>query len=103
DALPIFKRRGYIAAPQMASLLQAIIDDPSPGPSIERAGRPAGSPAMQIDAAKRAAALREADGLSGGRSADLFRGVRALGRAALPRGGPRTARLHGPVSARCEW
>src|ERR1700689_3147341 len=31
----IVKRQGYLAPDEMASLLQAIIDDPSPGPSVE--------------------------------------------------------------------
>ena len=31
----IAKRRGYLAPDEMASMLQAIIDDPTPGPSIE--------------------------------------------------------------------
>jgi uncharacterized protein len=34
DGSEIVKRRGYIPPEQMASLLQAIIDDPSPGPSV---------------------------------------------------------------------
>ena len=34
DGSEIVKRQGYMAPPQMASLLQAIIDDPSPGPSV---------------------------------------------------------------------
>jgi uncharacterized protein len=34
DGTEIVKRRGYIPPEQMASLLQAIIDDPSPGPSV---------------------------------------------------------------------
>jgi hypothetical protein len=34
DGTEIVKRRGYIPPPMMASLLQAIIDDPSPGPSV---------------------------------------------------------------------
>ena len=34
DGSEIVKRRGYIPPIRMASLLQAIIDDPSPGPSI---------------------------------------------------------------------
>jgi len=34
DGTEIVKRRGYIPPQQMASLLQAIIDDPSPGPSV---------------------------------------------------------------------
>jgi uncharacterized protein YyaL (SSP411 family) len=37
DGSEIVKRRGYIAPAQMASLLQAIIDDPSPGPSVTAA------------------------------------------------------------------
>jgi uncharacterized protein YyaL (SSP411 family) len=34
DGSEIVKRRGYIPPNPMASLLQAIIDDPSPGPSV---------------------------------------------------------------------
>ena len=34
DGTEIVKRRGFIPPGQMASLLQAIIDDPSPGPSV---------------------------------------------------------------------
>jgi uncharacterized protein len=34
DGNEIVKRRGYLPPGQMASLLQAIIDDPSPGPSV---------------------------------------------------------------------
>ncbi len=34
DGTEIVKRRGFIPAPMMLSLLQAIIDDPSPGPSV---------------------------------------------------------------------
>ncbi len=34
----IVKRRGYIPPREMASMLQAIIDDPSPGPSVEPEG-----------------------------------------------------------------
>jgi uncharacterized protein len=37
DGSEIVKRRGYIPPEQMASLLQAIIDDPSPGPSVRAA------------------------------------------------------------------
>src|ERR1700691_3673755 len=37
DGTEIVKRRGYLPPQQMASLLQAIIDDPSPGPSVESA------------------------------------------------------------------
>jgi thioredoxin-related protein len=31
----IVKRQGYLAPDEMASMLQAIIDDPTPGPSVE--------------------------------------------------------------------
>jgi len=34
DGSEIVKRRGYLPPGQMASILQAIIDDPSPGPSV---------------------------------------------------------------------
>lgn len=34
DGTEIVKRRGYIPPPQFAALLKAIIDDPSPGPSV---------------------------------------------------------------------
>lgn len=34
DGSEIVKRRGYLPPGEMASLLQAIIDDPSPGPSV---------------------------------------------------------------------
>jgi uncharacterized protein YyaL (SSP411 family) len=34
DGTEIVKRRGFIPPEQMASLLQAIIDDPTPGPSV---------------------------------------------------------------------
>ena len=32
----IVKRQGYLAPDEMASMLQAIIDDPTPGPSVTR-------------------------------------------------------------------
>ncbi len=35
DGQEIVKRRGYLAPLEMISLLRAIIDDPSPGPSVE--------------------------------------------------------------------
>src|SRR5271154_5338166 len=34
DGSEIVKRRGYLPPDEMASMLQAIIDDPSPGPSV---------------------------------------------------------------------
>jgi uncharacterized protein len=38
DGSEIVKRQGYIPPLRMVSLLQAIIDDPSPGPSVEKEG-----------------------------------------------------------------
>ena len=35
DASEIVKRQGYMPPKEMASMLQAIIDDPTPGPSVE--------------------------------------------------------------------
>jgi uncharacterized protein YyaL (SSP411 family) len=35
----IVKRQGYLAPDEMASMLQAIIDDPSPGPSVRAAAK----------------------------------------------------------------
>src|SRR4051812_1093014 len=35
DGSEIVKRRGFLPPGEMASLLQAIIDDPSPGPSVQ--------------------------------------------------------------------
>src|SRR5271156_6067430 len=35
----IVKRQGYLAPDEMSSLLQAIIDDPSPGPSVQPAAK----------------------------------------------------------------
>ncbi|MGA3300576.1 MAG: DUF255 domain-containing protein, partial [Candidatus Acidiferrales bacterium] len=50
----IVKRQGYLAPDEMASMLQAIIDDPSPGPSVRAA------PKLTIPAnAILTAALRE--------------------------------------------
>jgi uncharacterized protein YyaL (SSP411 family) len=48
DGSEIVKRQGYMPPRPMASMLQAIIDDPSPGPSVvkEAAFRPAANAAM---------------------------------------------------------
>jgi uncharacterized protein YyaL (SSP411 family) len=37
DGHEIVKRQGYLAPDEMSSMLQAIIDDPSPGPSVQAA------------------------------------------------------------------
>jgi uncharacterized protein YyaL (SSP411 family) len=48
DGHEIVKRRGYFPPKAMAAMLQAIIDDPTPGPSIQREVevRPADSPSL---------------------------------------------------------
>jgi uncharacterized protein YyaL (SSP411 family) len=38
DGSEIVRRRGYLSPEEMASMLQAIIDDPSPGPSVTADG-----------------------------------------------------------------
>ena len=40
DGSEIVRRRGYLAPAEMASMLQAIIDDPSPGPSVTSEASP---------------------------------------------------------------
>ncbi len=51
DGKEIVKRRGYIEPEGMASLLDAIIKDPSPGPSVtdEPDIKPSGSPLLTAD------------------------------------------------------
>ena len=58
DGKEIVKRRGFIPAPQMASMLSAIVDDPTPGPSVGRDRAPRASGAMLLSAAQRQAFLR---------------------------------------------
>jgi uncharacterized protein len=51
DGTELVKRRGYIAPENMLSLLQAVIDDPTPGPSItsDEDVAPAASPVLSQD------------------------------------------------------
>ncbi|MBV8910578.1 MAG: thioredoxin domain-containing protein [Gammaproteobacteria bacterium] len=60
DGTEIVKRRGFMPPAQMASLLQAIVDDPTPGPSVRAAAPAAGGVAGPIGALSQAqrAALR---------------------------------------------
>jgi len=52
DGSEIVRRRGYVDPAEMASMLQAIIDDPSPGPSVTRdAGAGGRAEALPVDAA----------------------------------------------------
>ena len=62
DGTEIAKLRGYIPPDQMATLLQAVIDDPSPGPSVgeQDAVTPASSPFLS--AAQRKALDETVDG-----------------------------------------
>src|SRR5690242_12050322 len=55
DGTEIVKRRGFIPPEQMASLLQAIIEDPTPGPSVPKAPAPAAPAGSAAHAAQRAA------------------------------------------------
>src|SRR3984957_20254299 len=53
DGSEIVKRRGYLPPDQMASMLQAIIDDPSPGPSVISESPLISGTETVLDAAKR--------------------------------------------------
>jgi uncharacterized protein len=53
----IVKRSGYIPPPQMASMLQAIVDDPTPGPSVAPAAAVRAASDSHLDAALRARLL----------------------------------------------
>jgi uncharacterized protein YyaL (SSP411 family) len=55
DGSEIVKRQGYMPPRPMASMLQAIIDDPSPGPSVEKEAdfQPASNAAIGADVLKR--------------------------------------------------
>jgi uncharacterized protein len=61
DGTEIVKWRGYLPPERMAALLQAVIEDPSPGPSVVEQGEivPAESPLL--DKAQRAELLRRSD------------------------------------------
>jgi uncharacterized protein YyaL (SSP411 family) len=61
DGTEIVKRRGYIPPEQMAALLQAIIDDPSPGPSVAPPVVIAAGGGSRLTSQQRAAALRTYD------------------------------------------
>jgi len=58
DGTEIVKRRGYMPPQQMASLLQAIIDDPSPGPSVERVPPIKSTAGPELKKAQRSALLK---------------------------------------------
>lgn len=58
DGTEIVKRRGFIPPEQMASLLQAIIDDPTPGPSVGRPAPPTSAGSALVSKAQRAAFIK---------------------------------------------
>ncbi len=59
DGSEIVKRQGYIPPKPMASLLQAIIDDPSPGPSVQPETAITEAPAAALSPEQRTA-IRQA-------------------------------------------
>ena len=63
DGSEIVKRRGYIPPEQMVSLLQAIIDDPSPGPSVRPAAVIAKRGGSRLNSRERAALTKTYDQL----------------------------------------
>jgi uncharacterized protein YyaL (SSP411 family) len=58
DGTEIVKRRGYLPPQQMASMLQAIVDDPTPGPSVQAETPTAESTQTQLARAQRDALLK---------------------------------------------
>ncbi len=56
DGSELAKRRGYLPPKPMASMLQAYIDDPTPGPSVEPEGALTAAPEAALTAEQRAAA-----------------------------------------------
>jgi uncharacterized protein YyaL (SSP411 family) len=58
DGTEIVKRRGYIPPQQMAALLQAIIDDPSPGPSVRASAPLAKDDSVQLTRSQRSSLLK---------------------------------------------
>jgi uncharacterized protein YyaL (SSP411 family) len=63
DGTEIVKRRGYIAPAQMLSLLDAIVADPSPGPSVGTALKVGNTSATSLAEKDRAALSETADAL----------------------------------------
>ncbi len=53
DGSEIVRRRGYMTPAEMASMLQAIIDDPSPGPSVTSGTGPVPGGAMEPEMRRR--------------------------------------------------
>ena len=63
DGSEIVKRRGYIPAAQFASLLQAIVDDPTAGPSVDTPVALQRHPPTKLGTAQKHALEKAFDGL----------------------------------------
>jgi len=59
DGSEIVKRRGFIPPRNMASLLQAIVDDPSPGPSVQQEQTVEAAAVGKLDEAQRKALSKQ--------------------------------------------
>jgi uncharacterized protein YyaL (SSP411 family) len=71
DGSEIVRRRGYLPPGTMASMLQAIVDDPSPGPSVTSGGgAPAKVPEGGLEATLRKNLLSQYDHAAGGWSGE---------------------------------
>ena len=62
DGQELIKRRGYLAPDEMAELLQAVIDDPTPGPSALQQAPPVPSQLSALTAGQRTELDSIADG-----------------------------------------
>src|SRR5579862_7344489 len=58
DGTEIVKRRGFIPPEKMASLLQAILDDPTPGPSVRHSAPSVLAGSAMVTQAQRAAFIK---------------------------------------------
>jgi uncharacterized protein len=68
DGSEIVKRRGYMPPAQMAALLQAIVDDPTPGPSVQNQEVLSPTNKTQLSRAQRTQLLKAYDGFYDQRS-----------------------------------
>jgi uncharacterized protein len=68
DGTEIVKRRGYMPPVQMAALLQAIVDDPTPGPSVQSQETLSHTNKTQLTRAQRTQLLKSYDGFYDKRS-----------------------------------
>ena len=59
DGSELVKRRGYIPPENMVKLLQAVVDDPTPGPSITKKAAPIIGTATQLSTAQRESIIKD--------------------------------------------